>query len=331
MNRRTRLLTPLLVAGMLLARPALADDPAPEPAPAAPAAPAPPVEADGPVDPKTEEVRAHHRRGLELFDEGDYRLALVEFERAYAIGGSYKILFNIGQVHYQLNNYARARLALERYLFEGGDAITAKRRADVEKDLAALRQRTATLTIHVNVEGAEIAINDAPAGKAPLERTLVDAGKLRVQITRSGYATRVTEITLAGGDQQVVTIDLLEAAPSVIVTHTGLPGEAIASWIVSGVLLAGTVGTGIAALAASSEYDTKRTTPISGSPQEASADLNRQRDLVGALAVTTDILAVSTLVAAGVSLYFTLRTKPSNPEAPRVRAQGAGAVFTVGF
>ncbi|MBX3188497.1 MAG: PEGA domain-containing protein [Labilithrix sp.] len=325
MKSLTRCL-PIVISGLALARPAMAQE---EPAPPIEAPPAAP-EAE-PVDPKTEEMRAHHRRGLELFDEGDFRLALIEFERAYAIGGSARILFNIGQVHYQLNNYAKARLALERYLAEGGDAITPKRRADVERDLAALRQRTATLSVRVNVDGAEIAINDATMGKAPLERALVDAGTLRVQITRAGYATRVTEITLAGGDQQVVTIDLTETRPDVVVTHTGLPAEAITGWIVTGVLLAGTVGTGIAAISASSTYDTKRTTPIAGSPQEAQADLSRQRNLVGALAVTTDVLAISTIVAAGVSLYFTLRGKPEARVGPRVSARPGGAVFSFGF
>ena len=76
-----------------------------------------------PVDEEADLARQHHRRGLELYDEGDFRLALVEFERAYSVGHNFKILFNIGQVHFQLNGYAKARLALEQYLKEGGAAV----------------------------------------------------------------------------------------------------------------------------------------------------------------------------------------------------------------
>jgi tetratricopeptide (TPR) repeat protein len=306
----------LSLASLLFAMPARADEPA-EPAP--------------PATEPADEARSHHRRGLELYDEGEFRLALIEFERAYAVGNNYKILYNIGQVHFQLNNYARARLVLEQYLRDAGD-IAPKRRQDVEKDLVTLRARTATLTVRVNVGDAEVMINQTLAGKAPLEGVLVDAGTLRVQVTRKGYASRIREITLAGGDQQVVTIDLLETRPDMVVTQvsTGLPGPAIAGWIVTGVLVAGAVGTGIAAAGAKSEYDTKRTTPISGSPAEARADLERQRDRVSALALTTDILAATAIVAAGVSLYLTLRDKPK-PDAPQVRVQGAGAVFSVGF
>src|SRR5512146_1507807 len=144
-------LLPALLAALLLAAPARADEPAP------------PV-AEEPADPTAEEARAHHRRGLALYDEGDFRLALIEFERAYSIGKNYKILYNIGQVHFQLNAYANARRALELYLHDGAGAIAAKRREDVEKDLATLRGRTATLTVHVNVADAEVTINQSVAG-----------------------------------------------------------------------------------------------------------------------------------------------------------------------
>jgi len=302
------------------------------------APPAPPVIAAGdaapqePVDPTTDQARQHHRRGLELYDEGDFRLALVEFERAHSIGHNFKVLFNIGQVHFQLKNYAKSRLALERYLEEGGAAVPEARRASVEKDLATLRGRTAKLTVRVNVGDADVMINQTLAGKAPIDDLLVDAGTLRLQISRNGYAPRIRDITLAGGDQQVVTIDLLEAPRDVMVTQvsTGLPGAAIAAWIITGALAAGAVGTGIAATSAKSTYDTKRTTPIAGSAAEGRADLERQRNLVGALALTTDILAVAALAAGGVSLYLTLRDKPK-PDAPQVRVNGAGATFLVGF
>lgn len=325
-SRRARpLLVGILVTGVLVAPSARADDP-PAEDPAAARAPA------APADPVALEARAHHRRGLELYDEGDFRLALVELERAHTLSRSYKILFNIGQVHFQLLSYAKARLAFEQYLALGGDQINEKRRADVERDLATLRTRTATLTVRVNVESADVNINDTSIGKAPLEAAVVDAGTLRIQVTRPGYGARVREITLAGGDEQTVTVDLVESKPDVLVTNTttGLPGPAIAGWIVTGILTAGTIGTAIAANAASSKYEAQRETPISGSPSEARADLERQRNLVSALALTTDVLAISTLIAGGISLYLTLRDKPK-PDAPRVRPAAAGAFVTLGF
>jgi len=82
----------LVVALFCVARRAHADE-----------APTPPTSAEDvqevEADASTVETRAHHRRGIELYDDGDFRLALVEFEPAYAISKNYKILFNIGQVH----------------------------------------------------------------------------------------------------------------------------------------------------------------------------------------------------------------------------------------
>lgn len=278
------------------------------------------------------EARAHHRRGLELYDEGEYRLALVEFQRAYEIGKSFKSLYNIGQVYYQLTNYAKARITLEQYLADGGDAIPEARRAEVEKDLATLRARTATLTVNVNVADAEVVIDDAFVGKSPLQVVVVNAGELRIRVAKQGFVASTRSLTLAGGDVTTVDVTLQESKPDVVVTQTttGLPGPVVASWIVTGILAAGTVGTGIAAIAASSKYETKRETPITGSAQEAKADLERQKDLVSGLALTTDILAVTTVVAAGVSLYLTFRPKPQ-PDTPQVRVQGLGATFSMGF
>ncbi|MBS2014828.1 MAG: PEGA domain-containing protein [Deltaproteobacteria bacterium] len=295
--------------------------------------PAPPPTTEAPVDATTAEARAHHRRGLELYDEGDYRLALVEFQRAYELAKSYKTLFNIGQVYFQLNNYAKARLTLEQYLQEGGSAIPDARRAEVEKDLVTLKARTATLAVRTNVPDAEVIIDDAVLGKTPLDGVVVNAGELRVRVEKQGFTARVRVVTLAGGDTTTVEIDMNETKPEVVVTQqasSGVPGGVVASWIVTGILAAGTVGTGIAAVAASSKYDTMRETPISGSVQEARSDLERQKSLVGGLAVTTDILAVSTIVATGISLYLTFRPRPQ-PDAPQVRVQGLGATFSMGF
>jgi len=55
-----------------------------------------------------EEASTRFKRGLQLFDEGDYALALVEFERAYQLAPNYRALYNIGLVNVQLGRYAEA-------------------------------------------------------------------------------------------------------------------------------------------------------------------------------------------------------------------------------
>ncbi|RYE85226.1 MAG: hypothetical protein EOO75_17190, partial [Myxococcales bacterium] len=77
-----------------------------------------------------EEGRQRFKRGVEFFKEGDYNAALVEFRRAYEVAPSYRILYNLGQTSYELQDYAGALTAFTRYLKEGGAEVDAARRAE---------------------------------------------------------------------------------------------------------------------------------------------------------------------------------------------------------
>ena len=79
----------------------------------------PPVDAATAAGPSPEvvtEAKSRFDRGLELYNEGEYPLALIEFTRAYELVPNYRVLYNIGQVGIQLGQYANARRALEEAL-----------------------------------------------------------------------------------------------------------------------------------------------------------------------------------------------------------------------
>src|SRR5215218_10346672 len=75
-----------------------------------------------------DEAKSRFLKGLDLFKEGDYQAALIEFRRANELAPNYNVLYNIGQVYFQLTDYPNALNSLERYLKEGGDQVSAKRR-----------------------------------------------------------------------------------------------------------------------------------------------------------------------------------------------------------
>ena len=198
--------------GLALAEPtpaAAAPKTAPE-APAAPptAAPAPATPdsalpaAAAPAGPSAEvlaEAKQRFDRGYELYEEGEYPLALIEFNRADELVPNYRVLYNIGQVCIQLGQYANARRALSEYMKQGEGSLTPDRRTSVNKDLDMLTRRTAFLTVNGNVEFAEVLVDDVVVGKIPLEAPLlVDAGMHRVTLRRSGYLPRTSNVTLAG-------------------------------------------------------------------------------------------------------------------------------------
>lgn len=279
-----------------------------------------------PVSAVEAEARTRVARGHELFDAGDHKLALIEFERAYELLPSYKILFNIGQVHFELGEYARAHAALSRFLSEGGADVPPGRRASVENDLAGLAKRIATITITTNVPDVEIALGDQAPVRTPIENRIVDAGMLRIVASKQGFVNETKMVRLAGGDQQTVRFELRLAsypgphpeAPE----KSGLPPAAVVSWIATGVLGATAIGFGVGAISAQSRFERMRDEPIPGSPADAAADLRSQGNFTDALAITTDVLIVSTVVAGGVALYFTLKGHKKAPAYARALPTG---------
>ena len=167
----------------------------------------------------TEQAKAHFRRGVTLYAEQDYRAALIQFRRAYQMSPSFAVLFNIGQASYQLLDYASALRALERYLAEGDATIPSARRAAVEKEIAELRERVATLTVRTNVDDVEIAIDDEPVGHTPFTAPLtVGAGRRKITATKSGRTPVTRYVDVAGGDGAEVVLDLAEPGQTRVVS-----------------------------------------------------------------------------------------------------------------
>ncbi|RYE90680.1 MAG: PEGA domain-containing protein [Myxococcales bacterium] len=271
-----------------------------------------------PTPAKVEEARSRYERGRQLYDDGAFDAALIEFQRAYELAPSYKILFNLAQVHRQRNDYASALRTFERYLKEGGAEVDAKRRAEVDKELAQLRSRVATLVFTTNVSGVEISIDDELVGKTPLPQgVMVNSGKRKVTASRDGRVPVSRVVNVAGAETLKVDLELLEpgagapagsdsAAPPPPPTAVAPPPPASIPWVgwaVTGLLGVGWAVTGGMALSASSSLSTAR-----DRPDPSRRDLDDQSSKAKNLALVSDILLGATVVAGGVSLYLTLRT-----------------------
>ena len=167
-------------------------------------APAPPPQAE-------DAARAgeHFARGVRLYQEDDFRAALIEFTRAYELAPNYAVLYNIGQAYYQLRDYPSALRTLERYSNEGGDKLAADRRAQIDREIGELRGRVAHVTIATNVEGVDVSLDDAPLGKAPAgEALLVGDGRRKLTVSKPGYLPVTHVVDIAGGDTITVRFDL---------------------------------------------------------------------------------------------------------------------------
>jgi tetratricopeptide (TPR) repeat protein len=269
-----------------------------------------PAAADGP---KGAEADTHFRHGVELYRDGDFTTALVEFQRAYELDAKYQVLYNIAEAYFQLQDYAHALQTFQRYLTDGGKRISAKRRKEVDKELEKLKGRVARLSVVTSEPGATVTIDDATVATTPLnEALLVSAGRRKVTATLPGRPPVTRVVELAGGDIQTITLEIPAAAPVKVVAapQRSIAGPVIA-WVSTGALTAGAVATGILALGASGDLKEKLAV-FPGDPKAIAA----ARSKTSAFALATDILAATAIAAGGVSIFLTVRQRADDAPAP---------------
>lgn len=279
------------------------------------------------AEPTPEEVERagkHFERGLELYQEGEYALALIEFERAYDLVPDYRVQYNVGQVSIQVARYARALSALNNYLEDGGELIPEERRAEVEKDIEMLKGRTAKVAITSNIDGAEIVVDDLVIGTTPMDDpALLDAGVHRIEVRHTDYQTKRDQVTLAGGDSIDLSFELVPVEkPEVVVIEK--PGERQPSpgpmrpqeqadftvptiaWMTTGALAVGAGVSGALGLAAKGELDQLKRSESEPAEREVAKQRAENRFLAA------DILTAAAVVSGGIALYLTLSASDSD-------------------
>jgi hypothetical protein len=285
---------------------------------------------------KTEEATTRYKQGVKLFEEQDFNAALLEFRKAYELAPNYKVTYNIGQVYYQIQNYAKALQWFERYLSEGGKDVSPDRRAEVQKEIDELKRRVGRVELQSDVKDVEVSIDDEPVGKTPLtEPLIVSAGRRKISATKQGYAPFSQTIEVAGQEVKKVPLQMVALvastpgpAPGPTTPPTAPPPKkeeskfTTASWV--GVGAAGALGlgaaiTGILAMSASS--DTKAAL-YAGTNRAEVDDKNDRRK---ALALTTDVLAGAAVVTLGLTLVLTYTRNTETASAQRGPSVTVGA------
>ncbi len=227
--------------------------------------------------------------------------ALVCFERMYELAPNYKLLYNIGRIRREMKEHAAALRSYTRYLREGGDAIPAERRAEVERELVELRTHVAELAIRVNVDGANVYVDDMPAcmysldptscvGVSPLQgRVLVDVGFHTIGATKKQWIPAKSSLSVPA-EATEVSLTLVDARPRP--RPNPWTTATVIGWSATGAaaILAGVT----VALALSSKED------------------------MPALAYTSVSAAIGAGLLAGASTYFTYRLRGWRDTAPAV-------------
>jgi hypothetical protein len=288
----------------------------------------PPQPTTAPSKDAVQEARTRFARGAQFYNDGDYKLALIEFQRAYDLAPNYRVLYNIGQVNMQLNNYAKALCALESYLTLGGKEIQAQRKTAVENDINSLKVRTARLLVNTNVEGAEILVDDNAIGTTPMQTpAIIDAGQHHVVARKEGKTPANKDVTLAGADDVKLDLELTDL-PVAIPVPVPVPqpsggrerpvegeqpppsrGPVWIGWTATGAFAVGAAVTGVLALGAQKDL-----TRLRDDPNATRQSLDDTKSKAQTLGIVTDVLIGAAVVSGAVSLYFTLK-KPSSASA----------------
>ncbi len=272
-------------------------------------------------DPASVEARKSYARGLELYAQREYGRALVEFERAYTLVPSPKLLFALGQTHSGLEQYADAFQVLRAYLDRVGTSVPPERRAQVHRQLEALRARVGELDVTVDVSGATITLDGETAGTSPLSRPMiVDVGRHRVIATLRGHTPGASRVSVVAGQLTQLRFDLEP------ISRPHRADLATPLWIATGSLAGSSLGSAIIALVHKRSYERALGRAFDGDPAAANRDLQRKRSHVSNWLLVTDILAGATLLGAGASLYFTLEPKTDLEDAKGSR----GIITTLG-
>ncbi len=266
--------------------------------------------------PGLEEAKTRFKRGTELYDEGNFRGALIEFQRTYQLLPNYKILYNIGQVHLQLLEYARAQEAFTKYLKEGGAEVAAARREEVTRELERLKTRVGRIAI-TTAEGAEVLVDDESVGTAPLRAPLpANTGRHKVTVVVPGREPQSRVVEVAGLETVAVTLGREELAPRpapspvVVVKPTPAPSDKtpmIIGWMSTGLLAIG--GGVMAGLAFSNEAELKR---LKATFEVSPSNVSLAAQRVSAFSLAADLLGVAAIIGGGVSLYLTIKALSSD-------------------
>jgi len=290
---------PLAVLLPLLVVSPVAAQAAPETTETAPAAAAPTAP---PGDEAKKEASSRFRRGVELFQEGAYRAALVEFEKAYEIAPDYRLLYNIGQTKLQIQDYLGATQSYEGYLTQGGGEVPQARRDDVEKQLEALRERVGRIAITANKTGAEIFIDDLRVGVTPMSMTVsVNVGQHRVYGKARDGATDTEVIDVAGGELKEVKLELTTPEVAIVLggpvdkPMTSMQKGAIGAWAGAGAAAIGAIVLGIVAKGKTDDLN-KANDTVGVSPSKVKG----LRDDADMFAITSDVFS-GLAIAAGVT------------------------------
>lgn len=278
--------------------------------------------------PVSDKARAHFNAGVSLLQDPDgarYEEAYREFQAAYTDSPSWKICGNLGITAMKLERDGEAIDAFRTYLKEGGAAIEADERAQMQRDLDTLTAGVVTLRFSSLPAGAFVIDERIPVQGSPIKNSYgpltqqlvigVRPGQHRLTAHLEGHKEEVWMVDARSGTALEHVFELKRAevagqpgpeptrdAPA---TSRPVPTGVYIGLAATGLLAIGTGVVGVMASGKHSDFESKN----DGSDPVGAQEL---KDSGETLNLVTDALLGGAIVAGGITavLYFARPSKP---------------------
>ncbi|MEO8181948.1 MAG: PEGA domain-containing protein [Deltaproteobacteria bacterium] len=154
------------------------------------------------------EAREQWDAARELHDAGDFKSALVYFNRAYEMSNNPRTLFNIGVCWKDLTKYSEAIKTWEKQL-------TFRKKLpkdDIQKAqtaIVALKQFVSTIEVKADEAGAQLMVDGIEVGVTPfLEPIRIDVGRRQLRLLKDGFEAAEKSVDVTRGKVASVQFDL---------------------------------------------------------------------------------------------------------------------------
>jgi hypothetical protein len=154
------------------------------------------------------------KEGVAKFAQGDWEGAICAYQKAWELKPHPAIAANMAGAEMKLGRYYDAAAHLK-YALGHLSLAQSDRRESMESQLNECRNHLVSLSLSVNIEGAEIFLDGRSVGQTPLsEEVLLEAGHHSIKVMHPGYDTQTQEIDVTAGQHIDLQFQLQPPPPA---------------------------------------------------------------------------------------------------------------------
>ena len=146
-----------------------------------------------------DKAKEHFLKGKTLVEDGAYDKAIVELEASYELNPVPIVLYNIGLCYDELHKYADAMKNYRHFLAYGKEAPK-EFRDKVSERIKELSKLIGLLKLDVDVEGAEVIVDNKLVGHTPKEVIFVETGEHDLAIRKTGFPGIKKKFKIVSGE-----------------------------------------------------------------------------------------------------------------------------------